>query len=260
MSVALAYRETGEGRALIVLHGLFGSARNWHSFAGRLADRVRVYALDLRNHGNSPWTDEMNYAAMAEDVASFIQTHGLAAAAVMGHSMGGKTAMVLALHCPHLVEQFIILDIAPVDYADTYTPYIRAMQSIDLRALTRRREVDAALKDAIPDEGIRSFLLQNLVQRDGQFGWRVNLTSIANHMPELIGFPHAFYSRSYSGPTRVIHGASSDYVQTAHHELFRRMFPHSAFEAIAGAGHWVHVDQPRALADRVMAFLSHPKM
>jgi esterase len=256
MSVALSSRENGQGRPLILLHGLFGSARNWHSFSTRLADRFRIHALDLRNHGESPWADEMNYLAMAEDVASFITARGLTPAAVMGHSMGGKTAMALALQHSQLVERLIVLDIAPVVYEDTHTPYIRAMQNIDVGSLTRRSEAEAVLKEAVPEESIRSFLLQNLVQRESRFEWRVNLASLASHMPEILGFPRALLNQSYSGPTCVIYGSLSDYVQVPHRDLFRRMFPNVEFQPISDARHWVHVDQPQALADRVMAFLA----
>ncbi len=159
--------EFGEGPPLLVLHGLFGSSANWRTLARRLAHQRRVLTLDLRNHGASPWAEEMSYPDLAADVAAFMHARGLACASLLGHSMGGKTAMVLALSRPRLVERLIVIDIAPVAYAHSHRDYIEAMRSLDATALARRAQADAALSAAVPDAGVRAFLLQNLVQRDG---------------------------------------------------------------------------------------------
>ncbi len=191
MSIKLTGFEAGEGKHLVVLHGLFGSARNWNTVAKRLGDQHHVHALDMRNHGASPWSDDMSYAAMADDIRAYIEDNGLGQASVLGHSMGGKAAMTLALLHPELVEKLIVADIAPVAYRHTMISYVEAMQAVDLSTVTRRGEVDAQLKAAVPEAPIRSFLLQNLVAENGAFSWRINLAALADRMDEITGFPTA---------------------------------------------------------------------
>jgi esterase len=252
----LAYAEYGNGPELIVLHGLFGSGRNWNTVATRLAESHRVYALDLRNHGNSPWADAMSYYDLAEDVAAFIEGHKLAPVAVLGHSVGGKTAMVLALERGQLVERLIVVDIAPVRYGGSDLEYyLRAMQQTALTGLKRRDEVDAQLSDKIKEAGIRSFLMQNLVYRNQHFEWRINLAALASNFPQLADFPAAAETRVYGGRTLFLSGRLSDYVRPDHHSAIRRMFPKAEFEVIDDAGHWVHADQPERVRHQVLGFL-----
>jgi pimeloyl-ACP methyl ester carboxylesterase len=255
MSLELEYTVVGEGSPIVILHGLFGSARNWASFAKSLAATHRVYALDLRNHGNSPWSSAMSYREMAEDVHDFIVRHGLAGAAVLGHSMGGKTAMVLALHHGDLVGALCVVDIAPVAYDHTHQPFIAAMQAVDLTAATRRSQVDEQLKPAIEETMLRSFLLQNLITREGALAWRINLAALAANMAALTGFPAEIEGQAYGGPSLFTVGANSEYVLSDHHEAIQQLFPAAEIHVIPEAGHWVHAEQPDALRTRVKTFL-----
>ena len=251
----LAHQEIGDGPPLIVLHGLFGSARNWTSVARRLAARHRVYALDLRNHGDSPWADDMAYRAMAGDVVAFIDGQGLDRAALLGHSMGGKVAMAAALGHGPRVARLIVVDIAPVDYPPAFTSHVQAMQGIDLAAIGRRGDADGLLRDAIPEAPVRGFLLQNLVARDGAFDWRLNLAVLAAEMDRIMGFPADLPDEGYGGPTLFLGGARSPYIDSGHHGLIRRLFPAADIAEIADAGHWVHADQPESFTTAVGDFL-----
>ena len=256
MSIALAWTEYGTaGPPLIVLHGLFGSARNWRSMAQRLAQNYRVYTLDLRNHGDSPWTEPMDYETLAGDVGDFIRNQGLQEVLVIGHSMGGKAAMVLALRHAELVRRLIVLDIAPVAYGHSHGEIIQSLQALDLSALKRRSEADAALSAAVPEAGVRQFLLQNLVLRDGRFSWRLNLSALAMSMDKLVGFPN-MDGRVYTDRTLFLHGGLSDYVRPEYHSAIRRLFPKAEVNVIDHAGHWLHADQPQQVLERIQDFLN----
>ena len=251
----LAHQEIGDGPPLIVLHGLFGSARNWTSVARRLAARHRVYALDLRNHGDSPWANDMDYRAMAGDVVAFMDAHGLDRAVLLGHSMGGKAAMAAALDHGPRVERLIVVDIAPVDYPAAFLSHIQAMQGVDLTAIARRGDADGLLRAAIPEAPVRGFLLQNLVARDGAFDWRLNLNVLAAEMDHIVGFPGDLLERSFGGPTLFVGGALSPYIEPGHHPLIRSLFPAVEIIEIAGADHRVHADQPEDFTLAVDDFL-----
>lgn len=254
-TVELAYSETGDGPPLVILHGLFGSRRNWASHARHLGERFRVLTLDLRNHGESPWAEAMSYRLMAADVAAFLERHGLAGATVLGHSMGGKAAMLLALEQGPLVGRLLVVDIAPVAYGHSHLPLIEAMRAVDLGAAARRSDVDQALQGAVPDPGLRSFLLHNLASEGGQLRWRINLAALGDNMDALIGYPDDLAGLSYADASLFLAGAASDYLRAEHHPLIRSLFPAAEFDAIAGAGHWVHAEQPQAFLARVQAFL-----
>ena len=253
MALTLACKDFGAGPPIIVLHGLFGSARNWQAIAKRLAAHYHVCTLDLRNHGASPWADSMSYHDMAEDVAEFVEARALAPAAVLGHSMGGKVAMTLALSQPPLVRGLVVADIAPVIYAHSFLPYVQAMQDLNLGGIARRDEADAALSEQVPDASTRMLLLQNLVLHDRHFDWRINLPVLAAAASELLGFPQ-FETARYEGPTLFVHGERSAYVVPAHHAMIRQLFPHAEIVAIADAGHWLHVDQPTRFLKSVEGF------
>lgn len=242
-AVNLSAQVIGEGEPLVILHGLFGSARNWGSIARGLADIRQVHALDLRNHGSSPWDPAMTYEQMAEDVADYIERRGLAPSDVLGHSMGGKTAMLMALTHPELVERLIIVDIAPVGYIrESFPEYLRAMQAVDLERLHRRADIDAALAPAIPDSSLRAFLMQNLVSEHGRFHWRINLAGIAPNLPAIIDFPDTH--DCFGGPTTFLAGERSDYIRPRDRAAIERLFPHSKLIEIGQSGHWPHAEQP----------------
>jgi pimeloyl-ACP methyl ester carboxylesterase len=256
MAIDLAFEVTGEGPPLVILHGLFGSARNWRRVARGLRDHYRVYSLDLRNHGESPWDSTMSYEAMADDVRAFIEAEGIAGAAVLGHSMGGKAAMALALARPELVGALIVVDVAPVTRPPELRAFTRAMAAIDLSRVARRADADRLLAPAIEDRRIRGFLVQNLAVRHGAPAWRLNLDVIDRQMEAIGGFPDHLLEKIYKGPTHFVTGALSAYVRPEHRELILRLFPSTTLSVIAGAGHWVHADRPESFLRAVARFLA----
>jgi len=251
----LSYEVTGEGPPLIVLHGLFGAARNWRAIAKGRADGDRVWTLDLRNHGDSPWDDDISYEAMAGDVHAFMARHGLEGAAVLGHSMGGKAAMTLALTHPALVGALIVVDIAPGARPPDLRTYVQAIAGIDLSTVSRRAEVGELLAPAVKDRSVRAFLLQNLAFSDGALQWRLNLEAIDRQMEAVGGFPEDLLERQYAGPTHFITGALSVHVESEHRDLILRLFPATTMSVIAGAGHWVHAEKPDSFLRALRRFL-----
>jgi len=253
----LAYDEFGAaGPPVLILPGLLGSARNWTSIAKQLADTHRVFALDLRNHGRSPWAETMSFDEMAGDVAAFIERHDLSPATVIGHSLGGKVAMRLALARPDLVERLVVVDVAPVAYTHTFGPFVEAMQALDLSVVQRRTDAELQLDRTLGDPVVGSFLLQNLVKAEHGFVWRVNLKALAANMPELLGFPPSDDEAVYPGPTLFMAGARSRYVEPEHRPLIARLFPNAEHALIAGAGHWVHAERPTEFLTQLRQFLS----
>jgi len=256
MALELAFDAYGEtGPPLVILHGLLGSARNWTAIAKQLGESARVFALDLRNHGRSPWAEAMGLNAMAGDVAAFIERHELRPATVVGHSLGGKVAMRLALTRPSLVDRLVVVDVAPVAYRHSFGGYIEALQRVDLSVLRRRSEADQALQGAIPEPGIRSFLLQNLVQSDAGFSWRINLAALADNMSGLMGFP-VEAAAAFRGPTLFLAGGRSDYIGPEHDALIAQLFPQARHAVIEDAGHWVHAERPAEFLDQLHRFLA----
>lgn len=245
MAVELAASEYGDGQPVAILHGLFGSGRNWTSIAQHLADRFRVIAFDLRNHGASPWSDAMDYHAMAEDVRLAMQARGHRRYALIGHSMGGKAAMVAALGDPAAVERLVVVDIAPVAQpAPAFAFYLRALRALDLGTIGRRRDADAALAGAIPDPADRALLLQNLVLGDGPPHWWLNLTVLEAAMSTITGFPTFPPGTAYAGPTLFIAGGRSGALAPQAEPAVKALFPGARIARIAEAGHWVHAERP----------------
>jgi pimeloyl-ACP methyl ester carboxylesterase len=258
VAMNLAFTESGTGAPLVVLHGLFGGARNWGRVARDLATEFHVTAVDLPNHGESPWQDRVTYEDMAEAMAEFLRARGIAGTAtLLGHSMGGKVAMTLALRSPRDVARLIVIDIAPVayDHARTNTHIIEALRSLPLARLASRKEADAALAAEIPDPMLRGFLLANLARENDRFVWRINLDGLANSLPALHGFPELPADARYEGPTLFIVGERSDYVAESDKATIRRRFPSARIEAVAGTGHWVHADAPDAVVRLVSDFI-----
>ena len=253
--IELAYTEYGNaGRPVIVMHGLFGSARNWTAIAKTLGETHRVLALDLRNHGASPHAATMTYGEMAEDVAGFIAAHGLEKPAVIGHSMGGKVAMRLALDAPETPRGILVADIAPVDYDHDMLDYIAAMKELDLSGAQRRAELQEQLAAQVDDTGITAFLMTNLERADDGFRWRVNLDAIETGMRDLTAFP-APEGAAYEGPALFVTGDRSDYVQAADRPRIAELFPAARTMTIKNAAHWLHADQPQAFLKTAQAFL-----
>jgi esterase len=254
MPLPLAVIEQGDGPPVVILHGVFGSARNWSTIAKHLAAKHRVLAIDLRNHGDSPHAPSMTYAEMAADVLALIEARRLDAPALIGHSMGGKVAMLAALLHPELIARLVVVDVAPVTYRATLRAYAEAMAAVKLEGRARRAEVDGQLAAAIPEPGIRAFLLQNLVSEPGGFRWRLNLDAIIRAMDEISSFPEL--DGVYTGPTLFIRGERSNYVTAAHTGRIRALFPRAKIVTVAGAGHWVHAEQPGPFLAAIEAFLA----
>ena len=256
MTLPLAATDYGSGPPLVILHGLFGSGRNWAGIAQRLAADRHVVTLDLRNHGASPWDPDMSYRAMAEDVLGLIAARGLGRVALLGHSMGGKVAMVAALAAPDTVERLVVADVAPAIYPPTLAAYAHAMAAVDLAPVTRRGEVDAQLAAAIPNPAERAFLLQNLALEQGVARWRLNLAAIEPAMSEISGFPRELPGAAYGGPALFIAGGASSYVRPEHEPAIRVLFPAAEIVRLPGVGHWLHAEAPEKFLAVVAPFLA----
>lgn len=240
-------------RKLLIAHGLFGSARNWGGIARALAATHEVLAVDMRNHGHSFHADAMDYPAMAADLAEVIRAEG-GPMDVLGHSMGGKAAMMLALEAPEMVRRLVVGDIAPVSYGHSHIGHIDAMQALDLGSVSRRSEADRALAQAVPERGVRAFLLQSLEFEGGEGRWRLNLPVLRAAMETLVSFPDA--KGQFNGPAMFLGGAQSDYISADGRAAIQRHFPAARVVMLKGAGHWLHADQPEAFAKTVSAFLA----
>jgi len=236
---------------LLIAHGLFGSARNWNVIAKRLSDRGQVISVDMRNHGESPREAAQDYEGMAEDLAEVIDSHG-GKADVLGHSMGGKAAMMLALTRQGLIRKLVVADIAPVAYGHSQSHLIEAMRNVDLDKVETRRDADEAMQGAVPEAGVRAFLLQSLDVK-GQ-AWRLNLDVLEADMDKITGWPEGIAGQ-FDGPVLMLSGAESDYVLTDHRDRIRAHFPAARFAKIPGAGHWLHADKPREFEAAVRIFL-----
>ncbi len=252
-ALSLSFNEIGDGAPVIILHGLFGRRRNWQALQKRLADSARIVTADMRNHGDSPWDDSMAYTDMADDIAALIDNLGQGPAVVIGHSMGGKAAMTLALRDPDLVRSLMVIDIAPVVYDHEYQPYIDAMRHVPVAELGRRSEAESYMESLIPDPSIRSFLLQNLGQDERGLNWQVNLDAIENGISEILGFPDA-NGDPYEGPTKFLRGGKSDFVLDQHLPRIESLFPMATLDTVSGAGHWVHAEKPEDVISAIRTF------
>jgi pimeloyl-ACP methyl ester carboxylesterase len=252
------YPESLRGNSpVIIIPGLFGSGSNWRSFARSLGNHFDVYVIDQRNHGRSPHANSQSYHDMARDLIEFIDFHGIDQAMLCGHSMGGKTAMVFSLLHPDRVSKLAVLDIAPVAYSHSHAPFLQELLKIDLQQLESRAEADRALEKAIPDAATRLFLLQNLSGSRLNYRWRINLQVLFDYMPEIIGFPSNELAKlSTKIPCQFISGELSDYMQPAYQNVAKEYFPESGFAKIANAGHWLQIEQPKAVFKALLEFLN----
>jgi esterase len=243
---------TAEASTLVIAHGLYGSGRNWGVIARRLADRRDVVAVDMRNHGDSPRFPTHSYPEMADDLAEVIESLS-APVDLLGHSMGGKAAMQLALTRPDLIRRLVVADIAPVAYTHDQTRNARAMADLDLSRITTRAEADAALSERIDDPALRAFFLQSLDLRKHPARWKLNLAVLEAEMPKIVGWPAT--QGKFDHPALFLTGAESRYVRPEHREMIRALFPTSRFAKIPGAGHWLHAEKPREFEETVRVFL-----
>lgn len=251
----LSYSEYGTASAdtpsLIIVHGLYGSGRNWGVIAKRLSDTRHVITPDMRNHGSSPRAPSQSYPDMAQDIAELINHFG-GPVDLLGHSMGGKTAMALALTQPALINRLIIADIAPVRYGHTQQGMIDAMRTVDLATLTRRSDAESQLAAAGIEPALQSFFTQSLDIPNK--AWRLNLDVLEAEMDKIIDWPDQI-TGPFDGPSFFLSGGASDYVLPTHRDKIKSLFPNARFAKISDAGHWLHAEKPRPFEASVRAFL-----
>ena len=249
------------GTRVLFLHGLFGQGRNWTQIAKALAGSHRVTLVDLPDHGRSGWTDGFDLVEVADRIAGLVDEHD--PVALVGHSLGGKVAMVLALRHAELVERLCVVDIAPVDYQQLseFAGYIEAMRGLDLGSLTQRADAEAALAEAVPNKVVRSFLLQNLRREtrsdgDSDWRWQPNLEGLRRSLPQIKSWPaDAVAQDRYDGPVLWVAGQDSGYVKDDYAPAMDRLFPHNRRVTIKGAGHWVHSEKTEVFLEVLRRFL-----
>ncbi len=251
----LHYRSYGKGHPFILLHGLLGSLDNWATLAKRWADHFHVFAFDARNHGRSGHSGVMNYDVMAEDLRAFMDEHGISSAFLLGHSMGGKTAMQFAVRHPNQVEKLIVVDIAPKAYGRRHDHIFEALCSLDLNTFHHRKEIEAALSQKIHEPATVLFLLKNLARdEEGRFKWKMNLPVLKKHYDEIsAGLPE---DAKFENPALFVRGGKSTYILDEDRALIKKIFPRSNILTVKNAGHWVHADAPDELENTVVGFLS----
>lgn len=241
---------------LLIVHGLFGSGRNWGVIARRLASDRLVLTPDMRNHGQSFWSAQHGYPDLAGDLVALIEaeveTKGSGPVDVVGHSMGGKAAMVLALTRPDLVRRLVVADIAPVTYGHSQLGNIAAMRAVDLSRVEKRSDAVAQLATRVADPTLQAFFTQSLDVTGRR--WRLHLDTLEREMPKILSFPEL--SGQFAAPTLFLTGGRSDYVQAAHRPRIRALFPKARFARLPNAGHWLHAEAPRDFEATVRAFLA----
>ncbi|WP_100639351.1 alpha/beta fold hydrolase [Marinobacter salexigens] len=261
MSAILNHRITGEGAPLILMHGVFGAQENLGAIARKFHTQWQVHALDLRNHGSSFHTDTMDYPSMAGDVIAYMDAQGIDKACLLGHSMGGKVAMQIALHAPERVEKLIVADIAPVTYKARHDAILEGMMRVDLASVRSRRDADKQLAEFVETPGVRQFLLMNLERipneekpEDGSvYRWRLNLEAIDACYANLAAAPEA--GAPFEGPVLFLKGADSAYIQEKHRDEITRLFPNAQLRIIEGTGHWLHAEKTDVFVELCEKFL-----
>jgi pimeloyl-ACP methyl ester carboxylesterase len=251
----LNYKTFGNGPALIILHGLFGSLDNWQGLAKRYAEHFSVYIVDQRNHGKSPQSDEpYTYQVLADDLRDFMEQQGIIHANLIGHSMGGKTVMQFAIDHEYMVEKLVVADMGIAPNSNRHTEIIDALRAFPFDQIFNRGEADDWLAQRIPDFGVRQFLLKSLDRRpDNGFEWKFNLAVLDRDYENILAGIQSPYAIDV--PTLFIRGGKSDYVRDADMPEIQEIFPNVRFETIQGAGHWLHAEQPEAFFEKTMAFL-----
>ena len=262
MTVQLSHYMLGtlqQGPPIILLHGLFGNKRNWINISrqlNKLTNR-RVYALDLRNHGDSPHSPDMSYDVMSQDVRCFLTDNSIHTCYVIGHSMGGRVAMALCLDHTDIVDRMVAVDVTPSRSPNPgiATACIEGMLSMPLERVTSRKKASQFLLEFAEDPKMRDFLTTNLVSKDGKWKWRINLQVIANSLNHLTSLPDSYLTKKYEKPVLFIGGADSPYLTGQSPHLVQRLFPNSDIKIIPDAGHWVHIDQLKLFLSQVTDFI-----
>ncbi len=254
--MSLNYKKFGAGHPLIILHGLFGMLDNWQTLAKQFAESFEVYIVDQRNHGKSPHLDEFSYYVLAQDVYEFMQEHQIESAYILGHSMGGKTAMQLATDYAEKVDKLIVVDIAPKDYPAGHDEIFKAFYAVDLEKLENRKQADAKLAETLDEFGVRQFLLKNLDRTKTGYRWKANLDVIRDNYDNIILNSLGPFQQ-YDAPTLFIKGGASErYIELDDLPVILDYFPNAKLEIVEDAGHWVHAEKPKELFDLVMGFLN----
>lgn len=251
----LNYKVFGEGKPVVILHGMFGTLDNWQGIAKQLAAHFMVFIVDLRNHGRSPHSDKFDYPTMAEDVKEFMENNWIFKAHLVGHSMGGKVAMKLATDHPDMVEKLAIVDIAPKAYIGNHLNIFEALFALDLKNLKSRMEASDFLATRIEEDGVRQFILKNLnINKDTQaYEWKMNLPVIHKAYRHILG--ESELEHPFEGETLFIRGENSEYILPTEFEGYKKFFPKATLETVKNAGHWVHAEQPEAFLAVLTKFL-----
>jgi esterase len=264
-SVLLNYGRMGDGEPLIILHGLFGSSKNWQSLAKVFSNHFDVLTLDLRNHGGSFHDDVMDYPAMVDDIYRLLRHLDIKSCRVIGHSMGGKVGMLLALEYPQLLSQLVVADIAPITYSHSYDHIIDPVLGLNLNEMESRTAVDRALQKHIPDLQLRQFLLQSLMRDSDCWRWKINWLAIKQNIDKIMSFP--YLAESLQGknsqqnswlvrtPTLFINGDNSEFVDQKGKAAIHQHFESAQFEILSNAGHWLHAEQPQQFSKAILNFL-----
>ena len=249
----LNYMTFGDEKSppVMIVHGLYGSGKNWGVIAKRLSDQFFVITVDLRNHGDSPWLDTHNYHVMVDDLVEVINSLNIKPN-VIGHSMGGKAAMVLALKRPNLVRNLIIADIAPVKYEHDQSQFIEAMQKVDLSKVEKRSDATLALSKFVEDKSLQNFFTQSLDIKAKR--WKLNLNVLRSEMSEILSFPKI--ESEFSGHSLFLKGEKSDYIKPEHRRLIKSLFTKARFATFKEAGHWLHAEKPREFESAARLFFS----
>lgn len=252
----LAYRKYGSGQPLLILHGLFGQSDNWNSLAKQFGENgFEVYTIDQRNHGLSPHSDNFSYELMADDINEFILEHNLQNVILLGHSMGGKTAMYFALKYKNVLDKLIIADMAPVKYPPHHADVLKALHAVDFTKVNTRKEAEAILNESISDFGTKQFLLKNIYWKDtanNSMDWRFDLNSITKNYDEILA---EVPDGNCDTQTLFLRGEKSHYIKDADLPEIKKRFPNYILETIPGAGHWLHAEKPTEFYDAVVKFI-----
>ncbi len=252
----LNYKKLGSGKPIIVLHGLFGSLDNWMTLGKNWSSEFEIWLVDQRNHGQSPHSNEFSYQLMSEDLNNFIDRHNISNPTILGHSMGGKTAMEFALNHPEKLKNLIVVDIAPVKYKVHHYEIIAALESVDISSISSRKEADEILAKTISEFGVRQFLLKNLYWKEkNQLDWRFNLESITKEIIPISSWNVS--EKEFSKETLFIKGENSDYIQLNYTTEISKRFPNYRLEIIKDSGHWIHAENPAKFSEIVLNFMKH---
>tara|TARA_R110000868_G_scaffold155878_5_gene382497 strand:+ start:603 stop:1367 length:765 start_codon:yes stop_codon:yes gene_type:complete len=251
----LNYKVLGEGQAIIVLHGLFGSLDNWMTLGKEWSENFQIWLVDQRNHGQSEHSEDFTYKAMANDLNDFIVEHEIENPIILGHSMGGKTAMEFAVNFSKKLKSLIVVDIAPVSYQVHHYPIIEALEAVKLDEISERSEADEVLAKHISEMGIRQFLLKNLYWKEkNQLAWRFNLAAIKKEIIPISKW--SISEGKFEGKTLFVKGENSDYITASHASAIADKFPNYELVEINNAGHWVHAEAKKVFSETILNFIS----